>query len=64
MCFMSKPLIGFCLKKRRFNTKEEAQATATYVYKTSGTKLNVYKCHICGGWHLTHNNKRDKTRRH
>lgn len=61
---MSRPLTGFCLKKRRFNTKEEAQATATYVYKTSGTKLNVYKCHICGRWHLTHNNKRDKTRRH
>lgn len=59
---VSRTLVGLCLKKRRFDTQEAAQATATYVYKTSELKLNVYKCPVCGGWHLTHNNKRDNTR--
>ena len=61
---VSKVLTSFCLKKRKFNSREAAQAVATHVYKTVGLKLNVYKCHVCGGWHLTHNGKRDKTRGH
>lgn len=61
---MSRTLTGLCLKKRRFVTQEEAQATATHVYKTAGLKLNVYKCPVCGGWHLTHYGRRDKTRKH
>lgn len=42
-----------CFSKTRYNTKEEADKTADYIYETENVMLYVYKCPICNGFHLT-----------
>jgi len=48
-----------CKDKRRFATESEAVKAAEYqmLLKPELT-LAVYKCELCGGWHLTNQNKK------
>lgn len=54
---MGKRNIDSCLSKTAYNSYEEAAQTAKYVYETEGIKLKVYKCLICGNYHLTKGKK-------
>lgn len=42
-----------CFSKTRHETKEEAEKHADYLWETEGIDLDVYKCPICNGYHLT-----------
>jgi len=42
-----------CLSKQRYDTRAEAEATATLCAQHGKSGLEVYKCPYCGGWHLT-----------
>lgn len=41
-----------CANKMAFDTKKEAENSATVVEHQRGTKLKVYKCRDCNLWHL------------
>lgn len=46
--------INGCRSKRRFATEREALAAAEYqMLVKMELELAVYKCDLCGGWHLT-----------
>ena len=46
--------ISSCDTKRRFGTKIQAEAAADYQNLIqSELELSVYRCELCGGWHLT-----------
>lgn len=49
--------IDSCLSKTSYETYEDALATLNYVYETEGIKLKIYKCPICGNYHLTKGKK-------
>ncbi|MNH50306.1 hypothetical protein D3C73_19180 [compost metagenome] len=43
-----------CQTKRRFRSEKEALSAADHQMLTqSNLTLNIYKCELCGGWHLT-----------
>ena len=43
-----------CQTKRRFSSENAALATAGYqMLIVPGLELTIYKCELCGGWHLT-----------
>ncbi|MDB5178035.1 MAG: iviTM7 [Candidatus Saccharibacteria bacterium] len=43
-----------CQTKRRFGTERQAKEAADYqMLVKSDLELSVYKCELCGGWHLT-----------
>lgn len=43
-----------CESKRRFDTERKAQEAADYqMLMKPELELAVYKCELCGGWHLT-----------
>lgn len=44
---------GICNRKRRFASREEAEAVAVQASVT----LRVYKCALCGAFHLTSRTK-------
>ena len=47
--------------KQRFETEEDAQATANHIMSEDfyfSTKLRIYKCQTCYSWHLTSQEKR------
>ena len=46
-----------CGKKERYGSRAEAETVALRRTIESDTYLRVYKCPICGGWHLTHTEK-------
>jgi hypothetical protein len=43
-----------CGKKARYDTRELAELVALKRSIASDTYLRVYRCPICGGWHITH----------
>lgn len=48
-----KPIEPLC-KKAMYNTKEDALDMVRYINENyTGRVINVYKCDICGFWHLT-----------
>jgi hypothetical protein len=41
-------------KKAMYNSREEAEDMIRYLRENRGGKeLSVYKCEVCGFWHLT-----------
>lgn len=44
-----------CVDKLAFDTKREAQATATTAEFQRGAKVKPYKCRYCHLWHLSSN---------
>jgi len=48
----SNPVVS-CQSKRFYISKTEAEDMATYLYYKKGIDLNVYRCNICDGWHLS-----------
>jgi len=45
-------------KKAMYNTPEEAQDMVSYIKENRGIqKIDVYKCTVCGFWHLTSKSK-------
>lgn len=47
-----------CDKKRRFTSEREANKAAEYqMLVKPELELFVYKCDLCGGWHLTRQTK-------
>jgi hypothetical protein len=47
-----------CDRKRRFAREKEALDAAEYqMLITPSLELAVYKCDLCGGWHLTRQTK-------
>lgn len=49
-----------CDKKRRYKTEHDATCASHRVFKERGTRLRVYYCNYCRGWHLTkHVNRGD-----
>ncbi|MEO7904430.1 MAG: hypothetical protein ABIR91_01400 [Candidatus Saccharimonadales bacterium] len=46
--------VSNCQSKRRFATEKQAQDAADHqMLIDMDLELSVYKCDICGGWHLT-----------
>jgi hypothetical protein len=46
--------VSNCLSKRRYATERQAEETAEHqMLVNQNIQLSVYKCDICGGWHLT-----------
>lgn len=41
-----------CLRKNRYDTREEAEGVAEHRQREAGIKLKVYGCPLCGGFHL------------
>jgi hypothetical protein len=41
-----------CAEKLVFDTREQAQASATVAEYQHGAKLKTYRCRYCGLWHL------------
>jgi len=51
--------VNNCNAKRRFASKLQAETAANEQMLTNdGLKLAIYKCELCGGWHLTSANKK------
>ncbi len=48
---------GICQRKRRYDTREEAEGVAARAAVT----LRAYKCALCGKFHLTSRTKGMKT---
>jgi hypothetical protein len=44
-----------CEGKLAFDTKEQANATASVTAYHRGTRLKAYRCKHCGLWHLASN---------
>jgi hypothetical protein len=43
-----------CQRKKRFKTEENARAARKRVMKQWRTgQVVIYRCHNCGGWHLS-----------
>jgi hypothetical protein len=42
-----------CGKKKRYETYDDARATADHQARTTGRELKVYECSWCRGWHLS-----------
>jgi hypothetical protein len=42
-----------CAAKDRFETEDEARATALMHVPGRGPRATPYRCPYCGGWHLT-----------
>lgn len=43
-----------CTRKVRYPTAEAAAMGASYCMNNGSPDLAVYRCPLCGGWHLTH----------
>lgn len=55
-------LVSSCLKKRRYSNEQSALEAINRVHKERNTKLRVYFCPKCLGYHLTHTeNKKMKS---
>ncbi|HTE57773.1 MAG TPA: hypothetical protein VK694_03430 [Verrucomicrobiae bacterium] len=48
-----------CADKLAFDTKEQAEATATVTEWQHGTRVRVYHCQHCSLWHLSSTNFTD-----
>ncbi len=55
-----KTRIGICRRKKRFATREQAEAAA----REAPIKLRAYACELCRQFHLTSRTKGMKTPRH
>jgi hypothetical protein len=45
-------------KKAIYNSPEDAQAMIRYIAENrTGREIHVYKCTVCGFWHLTSKSK-------
>jgi hypothetical protein len=44
-----------CADKLVFDTRSQAEATATVAAYQHGTKLKAYQCSYCDLWHLSSN---------
>ena len=53
-----KNIDKICFSKVRHETAEEAELHVDYLYETEKIELDIYKCPICNGWHLTSKRKR------
>ena len=42
-----------CYRKRRFHSELDARLKAMEIEQRRSVRLGVYKCPLCGGWHLT-----------
>lgn len=42
--------------KAAYETQEDAEKRASIIFNEKGKKLRVYRCDMCGFWHLTHSN--------
>jgi hypothetical protein len=49
----SEPLELPCKDKLAFDTKREAEATASVVHYRYGSKVHAYICRHCSLWHLS-----------
>jgi hypothetical protein len=53
-----KNIDKICFGKNRYETEEEAWNVSDYIWETEKVDLDIYKCPICNGWHLTSKRKR------
>lgn len=42
-----------CEQKNKYS-KETAEKVCSHLREKTGQKLKIYKCAVCGAWHLTH----------
>ena len=54
---MGKRMIDNCLGKSVYETWEDAQESADYLFVIEGIELEPYKCPICQQYHLTRSGK-------
>ena len=43
-----------CSRKKRYGTMSEAERYAAKYELRRGVRLRIYRCPVCGGYHLTH----------
>jgi hypothetical protein len=47
--------------KRRFRGEKEAEEAAEFqMLENMNINLSIYKCDLCGYWHLTRSNKKEE----
>lgn len=56
-------LQAVCVGKDRFGTAAQAHHAARRIRKRKGTKLHVYHCRNCDGFHLTSSPRGDLERK-
>lgn len=42
-----------CYRKHRFHSELDARLKAMEIEQRRSVRLGVYRCPLCGGWHLT-----------
>jgi hypothetical protein len=50
---MKPTAIWNCTTKKRYDNREAAEQQADFLAATDNAYVDVYKCNICEGWHLT-----------
>ena len=43
-----------CSRKQRYETKKDASKAAQALFKYRFSKVHVYSCKFCGGFHVGH----------
>lgn len=46
-----------CLAKRQYATRVEADNAVRDVLVHRGERVETYRCHVCGKWHVGHHAK-------
>jgi len=44
-----------CYRKHRFHSELDARLKAMEIEQRRSVRLRVYRCPLCGGWHLSSN---------
>lgn len=52
----SEEQIETCQRKTRYETHDEAKAAVKQQRRDYGSKRYIYKCQVCGDFHLTKHN--------
>lgn len=55
----SNPIVA-CQSKKAYQSKQEAEDTATYLFHEKGIDLDTYHCNICSNYHLTSGGKNER----
>jgi hypothetical protein len=52
--------MDLCKGKQIYSSENKAKKVREAIYRKRSTKLRVYQCNVCWGWHLTSEDKYEK----